>query len=233
MNKNNRLLKKKLISIISLDIILLLFYSKNYFIINISLFKQEFFLSIMYTSQFFLILSFLEQIFNDTKTLNNINFYDDSFNHYHLTIIFFIITFPHDKFLLSIKKITLIIQSLFALYCIFKLYNFLKKKINDIVDNLVKLKTLQNQKIYSLILGSPLPILIFSISNYILKMIFFFIQNPMLIIYENIILNIIKETAKNFLFFVLGLILYVLFKDKTRRFQNTNNLEEETTVINK
>ena len=123
------------------------------------------------------------------------------------------ITFPYDKFSSSQKKICFI-QSLILIYSIFVLYSKLKNKIIKIVQNVIKQNDTKDKNIFLFILGSPFPCLIFYITYYILRIIFLSINNQDFIIYTNIILKIIKDSSKYFLFFILEIILYILSENK-------------------
>ena len=195
-NKKIYLLKYKLIALFIIDIILKIHYANKYYKIK-SLFKEIIF-SAFISFQFFLILSFLEQGYNDTKVSKKGKF-NKNINIKFTCIIFFVITFPYDKFSSSQKKICFI-QSLILIYSIFVLYSKLKNKIIKIVQNVIKQNDIKDKNIFLFILGSPFPCLIFYITYYILRIIFLSINNQDFIIYTNIILKIIKDSSKYFLF---------------------------------
>ncbi len=199
-NKKIYLLKYKLFILFIIDIILRILYAMKFYKV-VSLYKECLF-SGLNSIQFYLILSFLEQSFNN--------------------IIFSIVTFSYDKFSYSQKEICFI-QSLSILYCVYILYISLKNKITKIVENIVKQTTFQDRRIFFCILGSPLPCVIFFITYYILRIVFLFLKNQDLIIYANIILKIIKDSSKYFLFFILEILLYAVSKIKMEK----NKLSEE------
>ena len=218
-NKKIYLLKYKLFILFIIDIILRILYAMKFHKV-FSLYKECLF-SGLNSIQFYLILSCLEQSFNDTRLTKKGKFYK-RFSQKQLCIIFSVVTFSYDKFSYSQKEICFI-QSLIILYCVYFLYISLKNKITKIVENIVKQTTFQDRRIFFCILGSPLPCVIFFITYYIFRMVFLFLKNQDLIIYANIILKIIKDSSKYFLFFILEILLYAVSKIKMEK----NKLSEE------
>ena len=222
-NKKIYLLKNKLISLFIIDIILKILYTNKYYELS-SLYKEIIFQALI-SFQFFLILSFLEQAYNDINITKKGHFYKN-WNSKILCIIFSLITFPYDKFSSSEKEICLI-QSLILVYCIFLLYSKLKNKVIKIVQNILKQTSAEDKNIFLCILGSPLPCLIFFITYYILKIVFLSINNQDFVIYANIILKIIKDSAKYFLFFILEVILYILCENRMKNEKLGNDFDED------
>jgi hypothetical protein len=214
-NKKIYLLKYKLFGLFLVDIVLRILYAKKYHKIN-SVYNEIVF-SFLKTFQFFLILSFLEQIFNDTRLNKKGKFYK-KLSCKQLCITFSLVIFSYEKFSNSHKDICLI-QSLIIIYCIFVLYTRLRNKIIKIVDNLASQKTNRRQNTYLCILGSPFICFIFYLTYYILKILFLTLENPDHIIYANIILKIIIDSSKYFLFSILELLLYVIDNKKMQKEQ--------------
>ena len=214
-NKKIYLLKYKLFGLFLVDIVLRILYAKKYHKIN-SVYNEIAF-SFLKTFQFFLILSFLEQIFNDTRLNKKGKFYK-KLSCKQLCITFSLVIFSYEKFSNSHKDICLI-QSLIIIYCIFVLYTRLRNKIIKIVDNLASQKTNRRQNTYLCILGSPFICFIFYLTYYILKILFLTLENPDHIIYANIILKIIIDSSKYFLFSILELLLYVIDNKKMQKEQ--------------
>ena len=212
-NKKIYLLKYKLFGLFLVDIVLRILYAKKYHKIN-SVYNEIVF-SFLKTFQFFLILSFLEQIFNDTRLNKKGKFYK-KLSCKQLCITFSLVIFSYEKFSNSHKDICLI-QSLIIIYCIFVLYTRLRNKIIKIVDNLASQKTNRRQNTYLCILGSPFICFIFYLTYYILKILFLTLENPDHIIYANIILKIIIDSSKYFLFSILELLLYVIDNKKMQK----------------
>ena len=206
---------------------------------SMSIVFYELFLSALSTAEFYLILSSLESIFHATKVTRNLKFFD-LMNILPLSIIFFFITFSYERLFYFYKdstKILVMLQYIAIIYCIYKLYEFIKNKIIEIVDNSVKKQILINRKLCLLILGSPLSTFILLETNYIIKIFFLFIKNKLLFIYEIIILNIVQEGSKYFIYLILVLLLYSLneynIKKEINNKNSRNNDEEEKVIINK
>ena len=206
---------------------------------SMSIVFYELFLSALSTAEFYLILSSLESIFHATKVTRNLKFFD-LMNILPLSIIFFFITFSYDRLFYFYKdstKILVMLQYIAIIYCIYKLYEFIKNKIIEIVDNSVKKQILINRKLCLLILGSPLSTFILLETNYVIKIFFLFIKNKLLFIYEIIILNIVQEGSKYFIYLILVLLLYSLneynIKKEINNKNSRNNDEEEKVIINK
>jgi len=206
---------------------------------SMSIVFYELFLSSLSTAEFYLILSSLENIFHATKVTRNLKFFD-LMNILPLSIIFFFITFSYDRFFnfyKDSKKILVMLQYIAIIYCIYKLYEFIKNKIIEIVDNSVKKQILINRKLCLLILGSPLSTFILLETNYVIKIFFLFIKNKLLFIYEIIILKIVQEGSKYFIYLILVLLLYSLneynIKKEINNKNSRNNDEEEKVIINK
>jgi hypothetical protein len=239
-NKKITAIKLKILKVFIFDIIIRILYIRKY---NSQNFYKEALLSIMNTSQFYLIISFLDQVLYNKKLTK---FQQSIIKHKQtkLCILFFLITFSYEKlpypdlskyFKIPLYKIILFIQSLCVLFCIYKLYGDLKKKITDIVTN-IKIETQDKKQIslirlYLMILGSPLSCLFLFIFYYIVKIAILFIYKPLIALYANILLNIIKNASKYFAFIICLAIIYVLNKisvekEKEKQKQNKLFLEE-------
>ena len=225
-NKKIYMLKCKLFALINIDIISRILYSIQ-FHKETRLYKECIF-SIIFASQLYLILSFLEQSYNDTKITKKGKFFKKD-NKKKICIIFSVVTFSYDKFSSSQKEVCLI-QSFIILFCTYVLYVKLKIKIIKTVSNIMKQTTFTDKRIFFCILGSPLPCIMFFIGYYALKIIFLFLENQNMIIYANIILNIIKNSSKLFLFFVLETLLYAVSGVKMEKEQLSNDFDENREV---
>ena len=230
-SKNQKIyfLKYKLFSLFIIDILLRILYVKKYYKEK-SFFKECLFSSLM-SAQFFLILSFLEQAYYDTRIIKKGKIYK-KLNIKFICISFSIITFPYDKFASSQKGICFF-QSIIIIYSIFVLYSRLKNKIIKIVQNIINQTKLQDKNIFFCVLGSPLPCLIFFITYYVLRILFLFLENPDFIIYANIILKIIKDSSKYFLFFILEIILFIISDNKMKKEKLSFDFEEKNETSNK
>ena len=226
-NKNINNLKKILIKLFIIDIIIRILYARKYSKWNI---YKEIFLNIMSSIQFYLIISFLYlSLYNSKKKYRKGTIFQ-------LSIVFFLFTFSYEilfnifsfPLFLSffIKKLIILFQSfciLCILYYLFKLYKDLQKYMKN---NRIKLIEGENHKsiIYLIIIGSPESIFMLFSFYYILTIITAFINNPVLFIYANIILYILKETSKYFIFFICQAIIWYLnqikFKNEDKEHEN-------------
>ena len=204
-----------------------------------SSFYYELFLSVLSTAQFYLILTSLEVIFNATKVTRNIKFYN-IISIFPLSIIFFFIAFSYDIFLsfyTNSKRIFGMIQYITAIICIYNLYGFINKRIIEIVDNSLKKRIIISKGFCFIILGAPHSTFILFFIYYAIKLFFLFVNNKFLFIYEIIILKIIQEGSKYFIYLILMIFLYSINEYNIRKEINNNNYrnndEEEKVIINK
>ena len=163
------ILRNKLFVLFIIDIILRILYAMK-FHKGHSLYKECIF-SFLNTTQFYLILSFLEQSYYDTKITKKGKFLKQD-SKKKLCITFLIVTFSYEKFTSSQKEVCLV-KSIIILYCTYFLYIRLKNKIIKIVENIMKQTTFNDRRVFFCILGSPLPCMMFFIGYDVLKIFFF------------------------------------------------------------
>jgi hypothetical protein len=227
--QNIRALKIKFFLFFAIDIITRLFYIMTYYYSNKLL--KEIFFSIMSASQFFLIISSLDQIL-DTKEFSFLASFTTKANPLELSILFFLFIFSYDKFSYSFSKYISFLQAILILICIYKLYNYLKLIILVIVEGINYNKN-QNFLIYSFIKNLPFSSFQFFIGFHILKIMTLFVENTFYLIYMKIILVILKETSKYFAIFILGAILFILDNNlviKNINKKKFNDVEERTNI---
>ena len=223
--ENLKMLKFKFFSLLIIDIIIRLLYIRTYYHPN-SILKEIFF-SVMPSCQFFLILSFLEQALTDT-IISKERIYTDKVNSIELSILFLLYIFSYDKFSYSFSRHICLVQCVINLWCLYKLYEYLKIFILEIVEN-IKHENYQNNIIYSFIKNLPLSSFQFFVLYYLLKICSIFIENSLYFIYINIILIIVKEASKYFIIFILELILFLI--DKNNRENNFKRNTSKNTII--
>ena len=244
-NKKISAIKIKALKVFMLDIIIRILdtgkiNSKNLFI--------EVLLSVMNTSQFYLIISLLDQVLYNPK-LTKFQQSNVKSRQIKLCILFFFITFSYEKLPLKrfskymnfpVHRLILFLQSSCVLFCIYQLYGDLKKKITDIANN-IKVETTDNHqkyliRSYLLIIGSPLSCLALFIFYYIAKIIFLFILTPVIALYASILVNILNNASKYFTLLICQVIIYVLNKisnEKEKRKQRQQqSILEEVEIIN-
>jgi len=222
--ENIKSLKLKFFSLVSIDIIIRILFIKTYYLPDYLL--KEAFFTIMPTFQFYLIISFLNQLLNFYQLKNENNSIEYT-NSYELSILFFLFSFSYDKFSYSFSKHLCFLQCFINLGLIIKLYEYLKNILLDIIEK-IEHKDYQRKIIYSFIKNLPLSSLEFFIFFYLLKIISIFIENSSYLIYIRIILIIVKETSKYFVFFILGSIIFVSDRNSERKI-----IAEENININK
>jgi len=228
-NYNILKLKKKIIKLFIIDIIIRILYTRKY---NKWTIYKEILLTVLNTSQFYLIISFFDEILYDSK-VSKLKKSNDKAKRVKLCILFFIFTFSYEKmtyppsvtyyFYIKINKLILLLECFIILYCIYKIYKELKIKIIEIGNNIIN-QSQKKKRIYLIIIGSPLSSLTLFMIYYILTLCFLFIKKPVFLIYANIVLNIIMNSAKLFTFFICEAIIYVL---------NEINVEKENERIKK
>ena len=233
------ILKNKVIRLFMLDIIVRILYIRKY---NKLSFYKELLLTVFNTSQFYLIISFLDEFLNHSRIyhLTKLKQSKEKGRRIKYCIIFAIITFSYDKisypyeirylFKIKINKIIIIIQSFAILYCINKFYQITNKKLREIGKKLI-IETNSNKKFFFFILGSPFICALFFSFYYCLKICFMSIKRPVIFIYAKIILNIINDASKYFTFFICEVIIYILVKIKTEKEKNNKSYIEEKEII--
>ena len=229
--ENIKLLRKKLFSIFIIDIIIRILYIMTYYHSNVLL--KEIFFTGMPSSQFYLIISFLEQIINDEEIILQAIELKQA-NPLELSILFFLFIFSYDKFSLTFSKHISLLQSLINLCCIYKLYVYFKDIVLIIVEGISNNK-IKSSIIYSFIINLPFSSLQFFIAFNILKILTLFVENSLYLIYMKIILIIFKETSKYFVIFILESLLFFLDKkslDKEVNKSNSKELNDEKARIN-
>ena len=229
--ENIKLLRKKLFSIFIIDIIIRILYIMTYYHSNVLL--KEIFFTGMPSSQFYLIISFLEQIINDEEIFFQTIELKQA-NPLELSILFFLFIFSYDKFSLTFSKHISFLQTLINLCCIYKLYVYFKDIVLIIVEGISNNK-IKSSIIYSFILNLPFSALQFFIAFNILKILTLFVENSLYLIYMKIILIIFKETSKYFVIFILESLLFFLDKkslDKEVNKNTSKELNDEKARIN-
>lgn len=238
-SRNITILKSKVIKLFLIDIIVRILYIRKYNKLNI---YKEILLIVFNTSQFYIVISFLDQVLYHRR-ITQLRKSQDKSKRIKLCKFFAAITISYDKLvfpqtikpfnIIKIDKYIIIIQSIIALYCITKLYKYLKIKLGEIGKKIIN-ETQKRNKLYLIVLGSPLSCSIFFSIYYGLRICFMFIKRPVIFIYANIILNIIKDSSKYFTFFVCEIIIYLLNKIqiKKEKYNKRRHYIDERDIIN-
>ena len=166
--------------------------------------------------QFYLLVSFFEEIYSIIIKTQKIK---QNFKKIQMTLIFFVLSLSYDKlflipnislFIISLDKIIFIMQSVCAIFLVFKIYLILKNKNSEIL-NILKYDINQYKSIHQIIFSFPLPtFLLFSLYNFLQIIVLFF--NGYYHFIGKLILFIIKYTLNYYIF----IINYLLLNDAKR-----------------
>ena len=200
------LLKYKFYILLITDIIYLISFIKTYFLITS--FSKELLLTLLPSCQFYIILSFLQDISNKIKSSEN-NF--EKLYPFRKSTYFFFLIFPYEKFAHGFIQIIFLCENLVILGGLFKIYGYLRNKVYEITLVLRNIKQ-KNEFIFTLLEYKTVNPLIFFSFYYVMNIVSIFVENPINCIYLNILLIIVKELGKYLIFVLLGLIIYSLEK---------------------
>ena len=203
--KNIRFLKLKLFGLIFIDSISLILYT---IFKNEESLSYELLFSALNSIKFYFFISFLYQIFNNTKiskTAKELQL----INPFQIFILFILIIFSYSKFSLLYPEIINCIQYIIILSCLIFFYKYFKNKIK-IISSKIKINDIRNIKIYYYlkILNNISLILLFCYN--IIKMIIIFIHNQYLKVFLEVGLNTINQGLKYFMFFLFMFIINIL-----------------------
>jgi len=207
------------------DVLIYVLYLIKYSVLDIF---KEVDVTIVRTWQFYLIVSFFDEIYSILiKTQKN----KEIFKKIQMTLIFFVLTLSYDKlfltgnttlFIISLDKIILIIQSICAIFCTYKIYLILKNKNNDIL-NILKYDIKRYKSIHRTIISFPLPTLLLFSLYFCLEIIVMFFHGYYQF-FGKLIVLIIKYSVKYFIFIINYLLLYeikqVKLEEEKRKMDN-------------
>ena len=242
-NKKISFLKQKVIRVFLIDIIIRILYTRQYFKWNI---YKELLFALMNTSQFYLIISFLD-IAGYTPNISKLKKTNDKIKRVKLCLFFFLLSISYENFTypaniifivenlkIDISRIIILIELLFILSFVYRLYKIYKEKIREI-GNIV-INEFGRNVISLLIVGSPQTLIYFFSFYYTLKILFLLIKNPVILLYANIALIIFKEGCKYLAFSLVEAIIYSLSKinaDREKKAQKEHkNYIDEYDIIN-
>jgi len=221
LNNRKGLLKNRLYTFIISDNLLKIIYIQlNDYTETI---YKELLLSLLSLSQFFLIISFVYQIFYITKKANEQNEFE-LINKFKISIIYVGVIFSYDKFF-EYNKIIIIIEYLIIIYFYSKLYTCFKNAIVKLKNIIQPDDKLQQIALYLLYLNIISYILL--IIFYIIKIISTFYKNEVYLLYLDIILIIIKNILKYIVICVFSLILFKLPKN----YFNCNDKNRDNKLV--
>ena len=202
-DKNIKLFKYKLYSLFFIDSILLLLYLILYH--KMDSLPNELFFSLLYSCEFLLIISFLEQInSNNMPTFPERN---QKINPFKQCLICLFITFSYDKLFTSQQNIIAILESLLIFKCLIKLDKYIENTFNQI-DIIIR-KHINKRDFSYDILNSEFFFLIFIFAFYFLNLLNKLIKDKDILFFVIMIKNGIKMVLKFLVFLVLFILAFI------------------------
>lgn len=197
--------KQKLSLLIVLDAVLRIInmYTDEYS----KYFVKEFFFTLFSTIQFYIIISCLNQIFNDKSNDNKLETDLEIKNQYLLTMFFFILIFSFKGILASYKLISTL-QYLFIIISIYVMSNYVGKKLRIFLENVVKKDSSFTGE--NFINNMPFFISIYLIIDYCFELLSLLIDHKLYASYMIMLYKIFKEVGK-YLVFLLLIVIYYSF----------------------
>ena len=194
----------KLVYIILIDILQRLTELNTYSFQNS--FIKEFFLSLFGSCQFFLIISHYNNTLNN---LNNNFSQSESGNIIYiiLTIVFYLIIFPFEKFNDSTKYY--VFKYIIIIICLYFVYKYTMNKYKEHLEN-VSDKIQQNIFINSILVNMPTLSYYAIILKCVLKLIKLLLSNKLYLSYLEMGIISFNETFKYGIYFILTALLYIL-----------------------
>ena len=233
-------LKSKITKIFLIDIIFRLLYAKNYRSSNI---LNEIISTSLNVSQFYLIILFISIALPTQYKLN------EKKHQFILCIKFAFIIFAYEK--IPFQKIFLnwginfisfnqrqiniiitIIRTFSLIILIFSYFKSYSDKMLKIGNYLINEANRKDNKIYHIIIGSPMPCVIFFILYLVLNLAFFLMEKNLLYILCGVFRYVFKECSKLFVLFLCELILFSLYKINRNKELNTQIFGDEKNIIN-
>ena len=223
------LLKHKILTIFIIDVIIRIINLRKYG--NFVVYK-EILTTVLQASQFYLIISFLQEITYNIKTSKQSKT-NGLICRIKLCLLFLILSYSYEKlnfpkkwddfFYLPLYKMIILIESFMILDVILLNYTYFFQLIWFISNMIMnESKVYQNNTIIKFLNGSPFSCLILFILYYALRVAFLFNTNPRYIIYSNVILIVIRYTIEYFVFFTCNIIAYLL-NDINNKGKRENN----------
>ena len=192
--KNNNITKQikyRLYSFFVIDIFILLI--QKYFQIKMDSIPNELLISLLYSFQFLISISYFENISIDFSPI----YYEENINPYKECTIFLFIIFSYDKLLLSPPKIINFLQYLILLKFMVKYKDYIINKINEI-DIIFEKENNAKDVVFQRIQNFPKIIISFIVSYYCIELLIKCIKYSDIIVGLKIILLILKICNKLF-----------------------------------
>lgn len=196
---------KKLLYLIGIDIMIRIIKLYTYSVQNS--FVIEIFLTIFTCSQFFFIISFINDALSNLDSNYSMQNEIGNSEYIIFTSIFFFLIFPFEKLYFTENKAFHFIKCVILFLCLCFFYKYISNKYKDYLDNLNE----KMQSIFTISFLMNMPNLSFycfsgKIILYLMKKIF---QNKLLLSYLDMAQISLNETAKYSIFLVLISLLYI------------------------
>ena len=224
-SKNIKKLRNKFFGLIIVDSIIVLL-STNILSFFHSLIIELF--SICFSLiEFYLLLSFIYQIINNTE-ISKLAKKVKLINPIYLIITYFIVNLPYHKYLDS--KIISIFQNLVTLICLILFFRYLRNIFKTTSSNLLSID-FRTKKVYIYLNNLNLICLIFIVCYISTKFLSILMINNTYEVYCGIALTIFKVGTKYFALIILNVIIYSLNKTNFKNYIVDENMEIIQTKI--
>lgn len=228
-NKIMNSLRLKAFILFSIDIaklrIYILFYNRLFTISN------ELFFTLIYSCQFLLIISSLEQILNNF-VIKNIEDQKSTLDPYKQFIFCFFAIFSYERLYSSPLKLLSYLHSLIIFKCILRLNEYLNKTIKRIIGILNGIDL--SLYIINILLNSPIVISFLALIYYILNLCWDLIQEEEFNLLIKLGISIFGICSKIYSFVCFIFLLYILdyyIKNQEHLFVKISDNEEENAII--
>jgi len=228
--KNSDSPKQKLSFLIILDAFLRIItvftdvYSKS--------FIKELFFSSFAAIQFYTIIIFINQMFNEKNHEYNLEINSEMGNAKLLTCIFFPLIFSF-KAIMSSFKLLSIIQYTFIIVAAYIISNYVEKRMKNFFFIIMEKNAQFGNLIY--ISNFPYFISMYIMINYFIEILALLVSNNLLAVYIDMICLIFKESVKYLVIILLIMINYTFDKYSTYSDLDFNNQskndDSETTKV--
>lgn len=228
--KNSDSPKQKLSFLIILDAFLRIItvftdvYSKS--------FIKELFFSSFAAIQFYTIIIFINQMFNEKNHEYNLEINSEMGNAKLLTCIFFPLIFSF-KAIMSSYKLLSIIQYTFIIVTAYIISNYVEKRMTNFFFIIMEKNAQFGNLIY--ISNFPYFISLYIMINYFIEILALLVSNNLLAVYIDMICLIFKESVKYLVIILLIMINYTFDKYSTYSDLDFNNQskndDSETTKV--
>ena len=228
--KNSDSPKQKLSFLIILDAFLRIItvftdvYSKS--------FIKELFFSSFAAIQFYTIIIFINQMFNEKNHEYNLEINSEMGNAKLLTCIFFPLIFSF-KAIMSSYKLLSIIQYTFIIVTAYIISNYVEKRMKNFFFIIMEKNAQFGNLIY--ISNFPYFISMYIMINYFIEILALLVSNNLLAVYIDMICLIFKESVKYLVIILLIMINYTFDKYSTYSDLDFNNQskndDSETTKV--